>query len=60
MAKFVIHSNSEAGGKQVRLIIQLSLLITSVVLIIFGVLKGEAREVLSKAIIVCMECIGIG
>ncbi len=32
----------------------------AVLLIIFGVLNGGARDVLAKAIKICSECIGLG
>ncbi len=35
-------------------------LIIALVLVGFGVFRGEAGEVLDKARIVCLECIGIG
>jgi hypothetical protein len=37
-----------------------ALLAVSIVLIVFGVLQGEASAVLNKAVKVCMQCIGIG
>lgn len=36
------------------------LLFMSFVLIIGGIYRGEAAEVLKKAINICLECIGIG
>ncbi len=41
-------------------VLQFLLLALSIVLIIMGVMRGEARTVLQKAIIICLECIGIG
>lgn len=32
----------------------------AVLMIVFGVLNGEVRTVLGKAINICLECIGIG
>ncbi len=30
------------------------------VLLTLGIVRGEAQTVLQKAVIICMECIGIG
>ena len=30
------------------------------VLMILGIMRGELTEILQKAIVVCLECIGIG
>ena len=39
---------------------QLFLLAVSIAMIGFGLWRGEADTVLSKAIRLCMECVGIG
>ena len=39
---------------------QIGLLIAAVLMICFGVWRGEADTVFSKAIRLCMECVGIG
>jgi hypothetical protein len=36
------------------------LLFVSVLLMTVGILQGEFREVLKKAVIICLSCIGIG
>ena len=52
------------GGKTrielIRTAAQIFLLAAGVALIAVGIYRGEAMEILSKAVVVCMECIGIG
>ncbi len=40
--------------------LRLAVLGTALVSMIFGIWRGEAKEVLIKAINLCLECIGIG
>ena len=39
---------------------QAAVLLAGIFMMVAGLLRGEALEILNKAIIVCMECIGIG
>ena len=39
---------------------QVALLLAGVAMLCFGVWRGEAATVLSKAIKLCLECVGIG
>jgi len=41
-------------------IIQIFLLLVGLTMTALGILRGEAMEILRKAIIICLECIGIG
>lgn len=38
----------------------LSIAVIGLVMTVFGYYRGEAETVLSKAIRICLECIGIG
>lgn len=40
--------------------VQVLLLVAGVSMLCFGVWRGEAATVLSKAIKLCLECVGIG
>ena len=40
--------------------VQIVLLLAGVAMLCFGVWRGEAATVLSKAIKLCLECVGIG
>jgi uncharacterized protein (DUF1501 family) len=43
-----------------RSLVQVSALILALAFIIAGVAAGDAGQVFKKAIVVCLECIGIG
>ena len=43
-----------------RKFVQWAVLVIAIALIISGVLGNELREVWSKAVLICMECVGIG
>lgn len=46
--------------KRLRPFLTLALALTGVAFLVVGILRGEAGEVLQKAIRVCLECIGVG
>ena len=48
--------NRARGGAIVRTV----LLIAAIVLIIAGLFNGSARDVFSKAVRICTECVGLG
>ena len=41
-------------------ITRISVLAAGVALAVAGILRGEPGEILKKAVVVCLECIGIG
>ena len=43
-----------------RLMIAILLLVISAGLVVAGVMRGEAVAVLTKAVNICLECIGLG
>lgn len=46
--------------KKSRILISVLALVLGLVLIVFGIFRGEAEGVFMKSIRICMECIGIG
>ncbi len=40
--------------------VRYSLLGLSILFVVLGIFRGEARTVLQKAVLICLECIGIG
>jgi len=55
--------NSPSFGKEVFSVqktIRMLLYAAAAVLIVLGVMRGEAQDVLIKAINICTECIGLG
>lgn len=45
---------------QKKWLAQSAVLIVGVLILCFGIWRGEADTVLSKAVRLCMECVGIG
>jgi len=43
-----------------RLILQVAVLAIGITMMVAGLIRGESFDILRKAIIVCLECIGIG
>lgn len=43
-----------------KIVVQVVLLVVGVAMLFYGIYRGEASAVLSKAIKLCLECVGIG
>lgn len=66
-ADFISHDvywcHQSIGGKQMvfkKAAVQVLLLLAGIAMLIFGIWREEAQTVFSKAIRLCMECVGIG
>lgn len=47
-------------GRKKEIALSLALLLAGIALTVAGILRGEARTVLEKAIRICLECMGLG
>ena len=43
-----------------KAVVQVFLLLSGMAMLVFGIWRNEAQTVFSKAIRLCMECVGIG
>jgi len=43
-----------------KVIIRVAIIVTGVALMAIGIWQGELTAILRKAVVVCLECIGIG
>ena len=43
-----------------KTVLQMTLLLIGIIMLCFGIWRGEAETVFSKAIKLCLECVGIG
>jgi hypothetical protein len=59
---YTVYNNCERSTTMPRYktAAQLVLLLSAIAMILLGIRLGEAETVLSKAIRLCMECVGIG
>ena len=58
-----IMSNNEmttTNKKPVKVVIPAVILFAGIIMMFFGILRGEPQMIFQKAIRICLECIGIG
>lgn len=53
-------TNTNNKNIVIRNIVRIFLILFFIACIVIGIIDGEARVVLTKAINICLECIGIG
>lgn len=53
-------TNTNNENIVIRNIVRIFLILFFIACIVIGIINGEARVVLTKAINICLECIGIG
>lgn len=54
-----MHSSGQYEQKT-RLGVQVFLILLAIVFVCYGVFRGEVESVFTKAIRLCLECVGIG
>jgi len=45
---------------KIQTIINILIIASGITLMIIGILQGELQAIMRKAVVVCLECIGIG
>ena len=60
MKKMNDATNTNNKNIVIRNIVRIFLILFFIACIVIGIINGEARVVLTKAINICLECIGIG
>lgn len=50
----------QKGSRKYQRILKVALLMLSVAFIFIGIYRGEAAVLLQKAVLICLECIGVG
>jgi len=55
----IVINKKHFGGMYMKKL-RISLLIVSIALISYGIYSGEMQQVFHKAILICLECVGIG
>ena len=57
----MINDKAECRNKKpVKIVIPAVILVAGIVMMFFGILRGEPQMIFQKAIRICLECIGIG
>jgi len=47
-------------AKSIRALIPAAILAAGIIMMVFGILRGELQLIFQKAVVICLECIGIG
>ena len=56
----MINNKAECRIKKPLIIIPIVILLAGILMMVFGILRGELQMIYQKAIRICLECIGIG